>query len=372
MKTPIFFPDSTEASLSLVLIAKNEAAHLCRCLESAKDIADEMIVVDTGSSDGTSAIALDYGARVLNFHWCDDFSAARNLGLEAARGRWILVLDADEYLLETSVIALRELISKPADCAYHLLNKSSSDGGKTGMAGKIVRLFPNRPDVRFEWPVHEQVVTSLHRAGIQIYDTSIEIIHTGYSSPEVNASKQVRNLRLLEKTNSVDSNLHPMLLFLQGGALLDLGRVSEALDFYKRCAFSADAGAELQHGALVRICTCLALLQKNAEILLYAPSQPASDWHPEMMLLVGEASIQAGKVSEGINLLEQGLASKNRALTPAYDPVRIKARCAMAIANTFEKIDIKIAVSLLQLAAKSIQEGKEVSLDEVRDLLQRT
>ena len=84
-----------------------------------------MIVVDTGSSDDTAAIALRCGARVLHFDWCDDFSAARNAGLEAARGRWILVLDADEYLPEESIPTLRGLIGGPADRAHHLLNKSS-------------------------------------------------------------------------------------------------------------------------------------------------------------------------------------------------------------------------------------------------------
>ena len=361
-----------EPSLSVVVIAKNEAACIANCLASAKGLADELIVVDTGSSDDTPAIAQGCGARVLNFEWCDDFSAARNVGLEAARGRWILVLDADEYLPEPSAIALRELINGPADRAYHLLNKSSSDGGKTGMIGNIVRLFPNRPEIRYEWPVHEQVVTSLNRAGIYIQDTTIEIIHTGYSSQEVNVAKQTRNLRILEKITLSDPPPHPMALFLHGGALLDLGRVSEALDFYRRCAFSVDTGDDLQQGALVRICTCLALLQKNSEILLLAPSNPVSDWHPEMLLLVGEASILTGRVSEGIHLLEQGLASKNRALTPAYDPVKIKARCAMAIANAFEQINIKIAVSLLKLAAKSIQKGKEISLDEVQFLIPKS
>ena len=85
-----------DLSLSLVLIAKNEASVIARCLDSASSIASEMIVVDTGSSDETVAIAQSCGAWVINFPWCDDFSAARNAGLEAACGRWILVLDADE------------------------------------------------------------------------------------------------------------------------------------------------------------------------------------------------------------------------------------------------------------------------------------
>jgi tetratricopeptide (TPR) repeat protein len=347
--------------LSLVLIAKNEASFIARCLDSAKGVASEMIVVDTGSTDETSDIAQSCGARVLNFKWCDDFSAARNEGLEAARGRWILVLDADEYLPEASINALQALIAGPADRAYHLLNKSSSDGGKTGMVGKIVRLFPNRPEIRFEWPVHEQVVTSLNRAGVPIHDTSIEIIHTGYSSPEVNAAKQERNLRILEKATANDPDPHPMALFLQGGALLDLGRISEALEFYKRCADSPAAAGGLGHGARVRMATCLAALKRPADILTLLPPEPPADWHPEMLLHVGEALIQTDRTEEGLNFLSLGLASENRALIPAYDPVRVKARCAMAMAGAFEKSNIQLAVGLLKLAAASIQQGREIT-----------
>ena len=355
--------------LSVVLIAKNESACIERCLLSTEGLDCEKIVVDTGSADDTREIARRCGARLLEFTWRDDFSAARNAGLEAARGLWILVLDADEYLPPTSITEIRDLVSKQPDCAYYLLNKSSSDGGKTGMVGKIVRLFPNRPEIRYEWPVHEQVVTSLQRAGLPILDTSIEIIHTGYSNPEVNAAKQERNLRILEKTTANDPSPHPMALFLQGGALLDLGRFEEALEFYRRCAAASDSNSDLFHGARVRMCTCLAALNKPAEILALKPITPASSWHPEMLLLVGEALMQTGQIPDGIDLLQECLASRNRAAIPAYDPVRIKARCAMAMASAFEKNNIKTALELMRLAASSIQQGREISPDEVATLL---
>ena len=81
--------------LTLAMIVRNEEAYLSRCLLSVKNLADEIIVVDTGSVDATKQIALDAGAKIVDFPWCDDFSAARNAGLDVATGRWILVLDAD-------------------------------------------------------------------------------------------------------------------------------------------------------------------------------------------------------------------------------------------------------------------------------------
>ena len=237
------------------------------------------------------------------------------------------------------------------------------------MVGKIVRLFPNRPEIRFEWSVHEQVVTSLNRAGIPIQDTSVEIIHTGYSSPEINAAKQERNLRILEKTTSSDLNPHPMALFLQGGALLDLGRISEALDFYRRCADSPAAAGGVANGARVRMATCLAALQRPADILALLPPEPPAHLHPEMLLHVGESLIQTGRADEGVNFLNLGLASENCALIPAYDPVRVKARCAMAMAGAFEKSNIQLAVGLLKLAAASIQQGREIPPADLEALL---
>lgn len=84
--------------ISLCMIVKNEADNLARCLTSVRGAADELIIVDTGSTDDTIAIARSFGAAVISFPWTGDFAAARNAGLEKARGTWILVLDADEEL----------------------------------------------------------------------------------------------------------------------------------------------------------------------------------------------------------------------------------------------------------------------------------
>ncbi|MCX6961293.1 MAG: glycosyltransferase family 2 protein [Verrucomicrobia bacterium] len=285
--------DQTPPDISLALIARDEETHIERCLKSASGLAAEMIVVDTGSNDRTKEIAITCGARVLDFPWIDDFSAARNEALEAARGRWILVLDADEYLPPASVEAIRALTSSAdaADRAYHLVNKSSTDEGRTGISGLIVRLFPNDPHVRYEWPVHEQVVTSLQRANIPIENTGIEIIHTGYSSPEVNAAKQQRNLRILEKMTTQAEGAHPMAWFLKGGALLDLERTDEALAAYSQCTGMTNSGDSIHEAALVRWASCLASLKRFDEIREIHPTNQEADWHPERLLLRGQTEI---------------------------------------------------------------------------------
>lgn len=84
--------------ISLCMIVKNEADNLARCLRSARGAADEIIIVDTGSTDATRSIARSFGARIIDYPWNGDFAAARNAGLALAQGTWILVLDADEEL----------------------------------------------------------------------------------------------------------------------------------------------------------------------------------------------------------------------------------------------------------------------------------
>jgi hypothetical protein len=115
--------------------------------------------------------------------------------------------------------------------------------------------------------------------------------------------------------------------------------------------------------------TCLAALKRPADILALLPLEPPTHLHPEMLLHVGEALIHAGRAEEGVNFLSLGLASENRALIPAYDPVRVKARCAMAMAGAFEKSNIQLAVGLLKLAAASIKQGREITPADLEGLL---
>ena len=111
-------PPAERPLLSLCLIVRDEAERIGRCLDAALPIADEIVVVDTGSTDGTAAIAEAKGARVVPFVWIDDFAAARNAALDAARGDWILMLDADEVLERPRPARLRTLLAEARDPAF--------------------------------------------------------------------------------------------------------------------------------------------------------------------------------------------------------------------------------------------------------------
>jgi len=184
--------------LSLCMIVRNEAARLGRCLDSVKGLADEMVVVDTGSSDETVAVAERYGAKVGYFEWCDDFAAARNASLKLATGDWVLWLDADDVLPEASHAkvrtAMRSGLGKRV-AYYFVLN---SEGYERSSCLQM-RLFPNLPGVEFSMPIHEQVTPSLARLGVRCEATDIRVVHTGYTTPDVVRDKQKRYLGIMER-----------------------------------------------------------------------------------------------------------------------------------------------------------------------------
>lgn len=187
-------------SVSLCMIAKNEARDLPRCLASLKPVVDEIVVCDTGSNDGTREIAEAFGARVVEHPWTGDFSAARNCSLAAATGAWILVMDADEVISPLDYDAFRELAGRPQGkaAAYTITTRNytnklvekwqdhdgrypAEEAGRGWLPSDKVRLFLNRPEIRFENAIHEMVEPSLERLKIPCPTaTRVVVHHYGY------------------------------------------------------------------------------------------------------------------------------------------------------------------------------------------------
>ncbi len=180
------------------MIVKNEEKYLAECLESVKDIVDEIVVVDTGSSDRTIEIAKEYGAKIFHFNWVNDFSAARNFALRNSSGDWILYLDADERLESDSINELKKIIRSKNKYAYFCTVKSLDriEGRDNSM--RYIRLFPNDSRVEFRGKVHEQITYSLTENNYKIFQSSVSIIHVGYNvTKEEKKKKAERNLILL-------------------------------------------------------------------------------------------------------------------------------------------------------------------------------
>jgi len=173
--------------LALVVIARDEGPRIQRLLESVAPWVDDMLVVDTGSSDDTVQCAVASGARVSHFAWCDDFAAARNAALATSNADWNLVLDADEWLIDGGP-ALRELAALPADFVGALrLDDLDTPGGV--VHSWLSRLLPG--SVRYSGRVHEQPQHQL-----PVRRVPLVVGHDGYSPVRL-AEKQGRNRRLL-------------------------------------------------------------------------------------------------------------------------------------------------------------------------------
>lgn len=188
--------------LSLCMIIKNEEKSLPRCLESVKQLVDEMIIVDTGSADSSVEIAKHYGAKVFQHCWNNDFSEARNYALQHAKGDWILHLDADEELKKEDIPLVKEIMTTRShaervnetngvQCVIYNTQKDSSDF----LISYFFRLFRNNIGVYYSGLIHETPIIP----GKLSY-SNIRIIHYGYAlSKEGLRDKCERNVILLKK-----------------------------------------------------------------------------------------------------------------------------------------------------------------------------
>jgi GT2 family glycosyltransferase/tetratricopeptide (TPR) repeat protein/2-polyprenyl-3-methyl-5-hydroxy-6-metoxy-1,4-benzoquinol methylase len=238
-----------QPQLSLCMIVRNNAGTIGPCLESIRRWVDEMIVVDTGSTDATPEIAAQLGARVFHFPWCDSFSAARNESLRHARGRWIFWMDSDDTIDAENGRKLRELAYRDADPSIlgYVMQVHCPGPGPDGEVDVTVvdhvKLFRNRPELRFDGRIHEQVLPAIRAAGGEVAQTDVFVVHSGYDhSPEGQKHKLERDLHLLN-LELAERPEHPFTLFNLGMTYADVRRYPEAVDFLKRSIQHSDPGA---------------------------------------------------------------------------------------------------------------------------------
>ncbi len=222
--------------IALCMIVKNEEAALADCLASIADSVDEMVVVDTGSTDHTREVAGQAGARVVDFAWVDNFAAARNESVRHATADWIFWLDADERLDEANRVKLRSVFAglKFENAAYLMQQLSTTDDPYgSRVAVDQVRLFRRDPALRWEYRVHEQILLSIRRAGHDLRPTDVVINHLGYQAAGSSQLKLQRNLALLLRQEAEGPD-DPITLYHLGLANQRLGRAVAALPLLRR------------------------------------------------------------------------------------------------------------------------------------------
>ncbi|WP_341279980.1 glycosyltransferase [Paenibacillus sp. FSL H8-0537] len=312
--------------LGVHIIARNEVDVLGRCLKSIKNIADEIIVADSGSTDGTIELASQYGARVLTVEWQDDFSSVRNAALEQARTLWVLVLDADEWLEGETGQALRQELQHTKNPALrlpmrHLYDDHSADHC---LYSQAIRLFRADRGYRYEGEIHEQLISSSiesRRASEAksidgpLLQTPLTLVHDGYK-PSVIArkNKAERNLRIIARQLSQRPH-DPFCLYNYGVTMCQLGRTAEA-----EPALSASwAGVPINapyRPSLIRdyVKVLLALARPEEAMALLREEVLRYPNYADLHWLTGEALSSAGMLTEAAQAYETAALISTKAL----------------------------------------------------------
>jgi len=230
--------------LSFCIIVKNEEASLPRCLSSVKDLVNEIVVLDTGSTDKTVEIAKSFGAKVYYFEWCNDFAAARNEALKYVQGDWVLVLDADEVLTPEIVPQIKQTIESDRYLVINLIRQEV--GASQSPYSLVSRLFRNHPDLRFSRPYHAMVDDSVsellqREPNWQIVTLpDVAILHYGYQ-PEAIASlnKYARAQAAMEGFLATHPN-DPYDCSKLGALYVQTGETSKGIELLEQGLKSAD------------------------------------------------------------------------------------------------------------------------------------
>jgi tetratricopeptide (TPR) repeat protein len=268
--------------LSLCMIVRDEQEMLGRCLEAVAEAVDEIVILDTGSTDATIEIARSFGARVLERPWTGSFAEARNVSFEAAGGDWILYLDADEVLVREDTTMLRSLTTRTWREAFYLVETNHTgelDGGGA-VTHSALRLLRNRPEYRFEGRVHEQISQCLPGyLPERIEASTVRVEHFGYlASVRRDRAKSQRNIELLHMQQAEGTDT-PFLHYNLG------------------CEHAAAGDAPV----------ALAAFERSWELLQALPDRDSHRFQPALIVRLVKALRACGRPQDALTRAADGL-----------------------------------------------------------------
>jgi len=392
-------------TVSLCMIVKNEEKHLSRCLHSAKPVVDEMIIVDTGSTDRTKDVAKAFGAKLYDFKWTDDFSEARNYSISKAEGKWIFVLDADEVISSLDHKSfenlIRESAAKPVAHVFTTrnyttdltqINWAANDGryakeasGSGWTPSFKVRLFPNESRIRFEFPVHELVENSLRKAGIKEIKCNIPIHHYGKLDRDSENSiskceayyeigrkklgeignnpvglrelaiqaqtleRYEESIELWRKVIAIEPNT-PAAFVSMGAAYCKLGKYEDALETAKT---TLKLVPDMREGLYTYALSKLHLGRADQAITALEKLLKQTPGYPLAQFILSAAYCCEGKEKDGVEGFRQLLRS-------AIDP-SLTYRCLNLAKGLVDAQSLEYAISILEAAIESKISNEDVN-----------
>ncbi len=273
---------ASDMRLSLCMIVRDEQEMLPRCLASVADTVDEIVIVDTGSTDATVEIARSFGARVLFHEWTGSFAEARNVSFDAAEGDWLLCLDADEVLVEEDAPLLRSLTGRTWREAFYLseTNYTGDLEDGTAVTHNALRIFRNRAEYRFEGRLHEQIAHCLpNYLPERVEASGVRIEHYGYlGAVRDSREKSRRNIELL-RLQQAESPATPFLHYNLG---------------------SEYAAADQPQAALVEF-------EQAWKMLQALPDRDSYQFAPALISRMVKALRACGRPTDAIARAEEGL-----------------------------------------------------------------
>jgi GT2 family glycosyltransferase/tetratricopeptide (TPR) repeat protein/glycosyltransferase involved in cell wall biosynthesis len=325
----------TTPRLSVCLITKNEEKFLAQCLASVRELAAQIVVVDTGSTDRTIEIAKQFNADVHSLAWNDDFSVARNEALRHATGDWVLMIDADEELLPEQRLTILSEMQTASVMAWRL--PIIDVGREAEGCSYVPRLFRNAPALFFVGRVHEQIFTSIEvrrqEWGLENRLGKSALLHHGYTKEVVaDRNKIERNLRLL-KLAVEELPGEPNLVMSLGLELVRSGQLDAGLEQYWQAFMlmsalpAAQVVPELRETLLTQLATHLMTARRFPEIiqLWQAPFATSGGLTASQHFVLGLVHMELKQPAEVAEQMRQCIAKRDR---PALSPINAEIRKA--------------------------------------------
>lgn len=281
---------------SVCIIAKNEEKNIERCLSSIQHFDCEIIVVDTGSTDRTKEIAQKYGAKVYDFEWINDFSAARNFSISKASYDWILVLDCDEWTEESDPEEFVFLAREYPSYVGRLKRKNlTPNGDQQRIYVDMVERFFNRRYYHYESTIHEQLTPSTSQTPYA-FILPLTVLHSGYvGTAEKLEAKRIRNMTLLEKELDKHPD-DPYLYFQIGQEYFCLDDYETAAEYYSKVlTYDIDPTLEYLRLTIQAYGNCLLHLGRIEEALQFEQIYDTFAKNPDFVFLMGRIYYMAGQ-----------------------------------------------------------------------------
>ncbi|NLT95448.1 MAG: glycosyltransferase [Clostridia bacterium] len=301
-------------SISLCMIAKNESDTIGQCIKSALPYVDQIVVVDTGSSDNTREIAANLGAEVWEFPWNNDFSAARNFSLEKARSDWILFMDCDEEIDQNTGQLLLEAVKSDFYHAYYI-KVTNILADKNQVSLYSIRLFRNLPQYRFRGKIHEQIAGSiLENCGQEkIGRINFTLLHHGYNPEKVNIkAKIMRNISLLEEERNNPKKNDGFYYYNLGIEFIRQGKFQEALEKFIESLKLTVNTAGYAPSLVNKLVVCLIELKRYRDALeQLAYFQEVYPDYSDLYLLEATCHLRCGRFSLAKKSIEKAKAVGN-------------------------------------------------------------